>query len=135
MHAWEYHSHLIAELAVFEQWNLHRFFAMSEEMGDEAAVAHRRQVSKSKPSLPSQAGRALAHFERVVQEWQAMQTYANGPDPKSVPTSRGGRRQATIRVTLLARPTIDALKLAQVLMQVAAEDQKNGGELLKRLKK
>ena len=49
---------------------------------------------------------------------------------------RGAKRpKKTVRATALVKPELDIQGLARAIMNLAKEDQKNGGELLKRLKK
>ena len=133
MIAWEFRPHLIAELELYEQHALHDFFAMSREMYDDDAIAHRQNMTKLEPSLPHKAGRAYGHFEQIVATDRERRA---APAPiESVPMRGAKRSKKTVRVTALVKPELDIQGLARAIMNLAKEDQKNGGELLKRLKK
>ncbi|WP_047521871.1 hypothetical protein [Microbacterium sp. ZOR0019] len=123
---------LFAELEYFEQRDLHRFFAPSKELYDDDTLAYRREMTKLHPSLPNQAGRAYAHFERVVAE--DAERRAN-PPVKTVRLKGSPRPQRVVTVRGVARPEPDAKRLAQLIVSLVREDEKSGGELLKTLKK
>lgn len=49
-----------------EQLELHRYFATTRDLFDEAALIYRRRISSGNPSLPQRAGRAFANLERAI---------------------------------------------------------------------
>jgi hypothetical protein len=57
-----------AELNAVEQWHLHAFFRPSEQLSDQAALAHRAEVSAARSSLPQQAGRASKKLRARIDE-------------------------------------------------------------------
>lgn len=132
MVAWEFRSQLIAELKPYEQHSLHDFFAISREMYDEDAITYRQEQTKREPSLPHKAGRAYAHFEQIIaadRERRAAVTV------ETVPVRGAKRPKKTIRVAGLVRPEHDIPGLARMIHRLAIDDQKNGGELLRRSSK
>lgn len=132
MDAWEFRSHLIAELESFEQMDLHKFFAISKNFYDDEALVFRRDVAKLEPSLPSQAGRAYAKFERIV---AADKVRRDNPPVEVVRAKDMPRPKKVVRVTGLVRPELNMHAFARALVNLAVEDEKNGWELYKRLKK
>jgi len=50
-----------------EQWDLHKFYAVTEDMADIELRLHRRIMKQIDPSLPQRAGRAYAKLRRS--EW------------------------------------------------------------------
>lgn len=131
MTVWELRSDLLGNLAYFEQRDLHRFFAMSHEMYDDDALAYRREVTRQSSSLPSQAGRAYAKLERVIAEDRARRAT---PATKTVRAKGSPRLQRVVTVKGIAQPEIDARRVARLLVDLAVQDEKSGGELLRRLK-
>ena len=123
--AWEFRPGLFAELQTFEQRDLHRYFAPSRELYDDDVLAYRREVTKLVPSLPSQAGRAYAHFERVIAEDKAKRA---NPPVKAVRTKDSLRLQRVVTVKATARPEIDVHRLARLLVSLALEGQANDSE-------
>lgn len=132
MTAWEFRSQLIAELEPYEQHALHDFFAISREMYDEDAIAYRQEQTKREPSLPHKAGRAYAHFEQIIAADRERRA-AQAPI-KTLPMRGAKRPKKTVRVTGLVRPELDIPGLARMIHRLAIEDQKKGGELLRRQK-
>lgn len=65
---WEEHWGQLSELPTFAQRDLHRFYAMSEDLNDDEALARRNVATAQEPSLPQQAGRAFAQLQKVMQE-------------------------------------------------------------------
>jgi len=131
MVAWEFHSQLIAELEPYEQHTLHDFFAISREIYDEDAVVHRQEQTKREPSLPHKAGRAYAHFEQIIAADREKRATAT---TETVPMRGAKRPKKVVRVAGLVKPELDVPGLARMIHRLAAEDQKNGGELLDVLK-
>jgi hypothetical protein len=57
---------VFAELFPQEQWYLHDYFRPSEQLSDQALLAHRKEISARRPSLPQRAGRALKFLQAVL---------------------------------------------------------------------
>lgn len=130
--AWEFRPGLFAELQTFEQRDLHRYFAPSRELYDDDALTYRREVTKLVPSLPSQAGRAYVRFERVV---AADLTRRKDVSAQTVRAMGSPRPKRVVTVRALAKPELNVQRLAKLLIDLAVEDQKDDGKLLKKLRR
>ena len=130
--AWEFRPGLFAELQTFEQRDLHRYFAPSRDFYDDDVLTYRREVTKLVPSLPSQAGRAYAHFERMV---AANRVRRKEVSAQSVRAMGSPRPKRVVTVQALAEPELDVARLARALVDFAIADQKTGGELLKSIQR
>ena len=118
---WLSDDRLYAELTPLEQWQLHDYFQPSKNLTDEELLAHREHITKERPSLPQQAGRALSKF----QAWAAQLGLARVRRAKA-PIAMGGRRGGKRRdrhltVKAVVRPEIDLDKLARALLAVAKD--------------
>lgn len=91
-------------------------------------------MTKLKPSLPHKAGRAYGHFEQVVATDREQRAVVQSV-VETVPARGAKRPKKTVRVTALVKPELDVQGLARAIMNLAKEDQKNGGELLKKLQR
>jgi len=119
--AWEFRPGLFAGLQTFEQRDLHRYFAFSRDVYDDDALAYRREVTKLLPSLPAQAGRAYARFERAIAADRLRRTQA--PET-SARTKSSPRPKRVVTVQALVEPELDVKRLARVLLDFAIEDAK-----------
>lgn len=119
--AWELRPGLFALLRPFEQRDLHRYFAPSRDFYDDDALTFRREVTKLLPSLPAQAGRAYARFERVVAADRLRRTQA---PVISTGTKTSPRPKRVVTVQALVEPELDVKRRARVLMDLAIEDAK-----------
>jgi len=124
MTAWEFRSDLFGYLAYFEQRDLHHFFAPSKEFYDDDALTYRREVTKLSPSLPSQAGRAYAHFERILAERMERRI---SPRAQAVRTKGLPRPPRETTVRGIARPDLDIRRLARLLVDVSVADSDSPG--------
>ncbi|MDQ1174964.1 hypothetical protein QE430_003271 [Microbacterium testaceum] len=107
----------MSRLSATEQWDLHGFFAPTEEFTSEQALAHRQDVSGERPSLPQQAGRAYAHLQAIEERFAKL-------PPRPAVTKSGTRRNyrskdLNIQVRGLVHPTIDYEKLTSALLEHA----------------
>ena len=59
---WLHDEGIFAELRPKDQWLLHEFFIPDQELRDPELLIYRDRVTKQRPSLPHQAGRALSRF-------------------------------------------------------------------------
>jgi hypothetical protein len=64
--------HPLSLLTPDEQWDLHTFYAITEDMTDAELQLHRQVVKRVDPSQPQRAGRAFAKLERG--EWEPVAT-------------------------------------------------------------
>jgi hypothetical protein len=101
-----------SSLSPSEQWHLHDYFKPATDLSDKALLDHRRQVTQGRPSLPQQAGRALAEMQ---------QGRAPVPVTRQVttPTKRGKVRQVSVRSVV--RPQPDFHKPARALLARAVQ--------------
>ncbi|MGN8026046.1 hypothetical protein [Microbacterium sp. 22242] len=114
---------VFAELPGWAQHDLHDFYAPSEFMWDDDALAHRAAITKAFPALPQKAGRA----------YEALKAYREGRSNSMLTTDRqaatgtspvGNSKTKThsIRVSAVSRPQIDLHYLAKALLQLARDD-------------
>lgn len=116
---WEHNPRAYSFLTHQQQRDLHDYFLMSQSMTNEELLAHRKRVSRSDPSLPQRAGRALKELLR--------------------PTPKPAKSKASI--SPLAKPEIELEKLAGALLDLAKslppekqeELAKEGRALLERM--
>ncbi|MDB5176577.1 MAG: hypothetical protein JWN75_245 [Candidatus Saccharibacteria bacterium] len=64
-----------------EQWDLHNFYLVAQEMTDAELRLHRQVVKQVDPSLPQRAGRAFAALERG--DWKRID-YAVTPKGRAI---------------------------------------------------
>jgi hypothetical protein len=103
---WEQNQRAYSYLSYQQQRDLHDYYVPTKSLTDLELLAHRKRVTKQNPSLPQRASRAFAALRQ-----------GKVTKPISVSESRG--RQISARA--LARPEIDAKKLARALLQMAEE--------------
>ena len=110
--------------------HLHDYFAPSVPMTDREALDHRKQMTKSFPSLPQKAGR----------DFEALRASLEGRPNQMVDRHRAkttrrfkvGGKTRTIRIAAVSRPKIDTHYLAKALLQLAKEDD---GTLMRKAQK
>lgn len=95
---WLHDQVQFAELTPAEQWNLRAYFQPAKDLTDQQLLVHRKVVTWHRPTLPHQAGKALANLWR-------------GPSMSSI-----GQRLAVLGVV---RPEPDIHKLARALKALA----------------
>lgn len=83
-----------------QQLDLHGYYAPYKNFTDDEAIEHRRQVTADHPNLPARAGKIFMKIGGLIR-----------PDGTI----------ARYRISALAKPEIDADKLARVLLEVAKE--------------
>lgn len=111
---------LYAELTPTEQWQLHDYFQPGKDWPAEQLLKHRAQITKERPSLPHQAGRALSKFqERVAQVALLRVRGAKRP----IAAGRPSRGERHLEVKAVVRPEPDLKKLSRALIAVALERQ------------
>lgn len=113
-------GHSFAVLPGYAQRELHDFYAPTVYMTDEDAVAHRKAMTKTFPSLPHCAGRAFealrANLEDrpnlMIERHRVAQTH----------TFKVAGKSRTIRLDTVSRPKIDEYYLTKALLQLVKED-------------
>lgn len=121
---------LVCQIAFADQRLLLDYFAPSEDCSAEKLVIHRHDIAGRRPGLPSQAGRALRRFDRVLAgELEMVRTVA--PSPPS--PGRGRGRPRAISVRAVVKPHPDMRTLARALLALSPEEieQLHRGESLR----
>jgi hypothetical protein len=103
----ERHGHPLQYLRPEEQWLIHDYLRISEDLTDAELLEHRARVTKERPSLPAAAGKALKTLERL--------------DLVVVPAQRRRGESAKPVIFPLVRPEIDHHKFARALLLLAEE--------------
>lgn len=60
--AWDSDPTTLFLLSALDQWALHDYFRLSENLSDAGSLEHRQAVSTSDPTLPQRAGRAVGKW-------------------------------------------------------------------------
>lgn len=106
-----------ADLTPREQCALHDYFKPATDLSGQALLEHRQRVTQERPSLPQQAGRALAKLRQGrLQVPVGRQVTA--------PTTRSKERQISVHSVVRPKPDLHNLALALMSMaqQLAKED-------------
>jgi len=121
---WLHDNRLFAELSPTEQWQLHDYFKPDKDWSDLELLAHREHISKQRPSLPHQAGRALTRLHNKAAHYALL-----GVRRAKSPVAARIRKQSERRLTVKAvvRPEVDADKLARAFINMAVERAKRQG--------
>jgi len=110
-HHWFNNPAPYCHLSANEQWDLHTFFWGYKELSDVALGEHRRTVSKQDCSLPQRAGRALEHFEQVVE-------LRTRTEPRQLSFKRGPKGNHKVVAYPLVQPELDLAQLARAIIAI-----------------
>jgi hypothetical protein len=100
-----------------EQWALHDFYALTDKLNDEQAMAHRKAATQASPSLPQRAGKASAHLAFFTPRLQAyVVARVQAPIRK-----KGAATQ--IHILSQVNPYLDPERIAQILFDAAMEQR------------
>ena len=116
--AWKTHDGVAFGLLLWrEQRVLHDYFLPSKRISDKALLEHRRLVTKTYPSLPHRAGKALSRCRANVEEFNAH------PPVPYVPGAKRQRpkREHRIVVRGVAVAEFDVHKLVRTLIRQQRE--------------
>lgn len=113
---WSQDSSLFAELTPMEQWQLHDFFKPDKAWSDLELLQHRDAITKERPSLPHQAGRALAKFWETTARL-GVRRVARAKAPAGNKRVKQGDRRLIAKA--LVHPEPDLEKLAQAYINLA----------------
>jgi hypothetical protein len=102
---WQTRRQAFSLTAPRDQYYLHRYFRLSDDMSQLEALAHRRIISGEQPSLPQCAGRALKELA----------------NPKPLRRSVGSKR---IIVYPLLRPDPDLGRICQALLTIVRANER-----------
>ncbi len=108
-------------LSSAEQWHLHDFFQPTKDWTDDDALAHRAEITKERPSLPHQAGRALAKIDEIAPRLAITQVRQHHASASGQPARRSNVRSKERHVTVraVANPEPDTERLARVVIAMA----------------
>jgi hypothetical protein len=113
---WEHAQSAYGHLSPTEQWLLHDYFQPSKDLTDLELLEHRAQISRERPALPQQAGKALAQlYEAAAQV--AVRSVHLSHQAKLPKYARQPHRQ--IQVYGVVNPEIDLHALLHVLLDIA----------------
>lgn len=104
-------------LSPTEQFYIHDYFEPAKNLSPLEAVAHRKDVTARRPSLPQQAGRAFARIRPFLN----MQL-----DPKPIaPVAERSRTWGTgsrhVQVLSQVNPELDPKAFAQIIIELARQ--------------
>jgi hypothetical protein len=119
-HFWLDRDRLYAELSPTEQWLLHNYFQPSKDLTKEQLLVHRDEITKRRPGLPQQAGRAYAKFQSAAAAWAVHAVRAR--HAALAPAGRTKRGERLISVKAVVRPEPDYPKLARALLKMAEDE-------------
>lgn len=123
---WQRYPSAFAILTPKAQWEVHDFYQPSKELTKEQLLAHRRQISRERPSLPAAAGK---HFD-ILNDYFRSDRELPKTEPsldRSESAQGAGNRQ--VRVRALVRPEPNLKLLASALVDLAIElNAKEGGD-------
>lgn len=109
-------GYAFALLSTADQFYLHDYFEPAKRLSPLEATAHRKTISKSRRSLPQQAGRAFARIR----------PFLNLPTPSSrheaelrVTHNRSGPNGHQVSVFGQVNPELDPKAFAKILLELA----------------
>lgn len=117
---------LFAVVSSTQQRDLHRYYAVTKQLGDDALMSYRTTVSQADPSLSQRAGKTYQHMRKVQ---QAAIAHAAGDTAKFEAYVRKSARWSTApakhglntRVAVIARPEPDTDRLIAALLAIVEE--------------
>ncbi len=117
---WQEGGHF-ANLNAHDQLALHAYFAPSKDLDESGLLALRQAISVEYPSLPSQAGKAWARLQRIL-DGQELPYPLTRPRRRQ-PVEVGSRRKAhNIIVYGELRPEPDVRRIARAIVTMAVHD-------------
>lgn len=114
--AWNFFRGVFTAVSYNQQLEVHRFFQPYKELTDEEALVHRKKISAEEPSLANRAGKLYLLIEAEAHRLRSQLENEPPQDPTKrvrVGTHRGNRE---VRVVPLAKPKVDAMKMAEALL-------------------
>jgi hypothetical protein len=110
---WQENPPTFGYLSPEEQWLLHDYFRPSENLTETELIAHRREITAERPSLPHQAGRALADLGRTVAGLTLASQQQTTTSMKRLPK---GRRNP--KVSAVVNPKLGTKAFARLLVDL-----------------
>ena len=103
------HGFAFTMLSPTEQILIHDFYEPSKLLTDRQLRAHRAAITRARPSLPHQAGKAFVRIAPFI-------------DVELAPLPMPGRSKPyVVKITSLVNPQIDPVRLARILIDVRRE--------------
>ena len=96
-----------------------RLLPPTEDLFDEALLAHRAIISAERPSLPHQAGRSLVKLEAAAANWAV--TRQARVRTAALAGGKKHRERGTIKVLAVVRPRPDIHKLARAMLRLCEQ--------------
>jgi len=111
-HEWlDRHGFAFTMLSPTEQILIHDFYEPSRSFTDYQLRAHRAAITKLRPSLPHQAGKAFVRIAPFL-------------NVELAPLPKPGRGQPYVaKITSLVNPQIDRARMAQILIAIVRENR------------
>jgi hypothetical protein len=126
---WLHNDMVFGALSSAEQYQIHDYFQPSKDLSDLELLAHRDRITKERPSLPHQAGRALAKL-RDAAAVLSVRRLRMAKAPAGAKVRRQGNRHLTVRAVV--KPEPDMQKLARALVMLAEHRVKHRREVVGR---
>jgi hypothetical protein len=126
---WYHQQMAYGYLTAAEQWQLHDFFKPTKDWTDDEVLAHRAEITTQRPSLPHQAGRALAKIDEIAPQLAVIgvrRRHAPPAKPARRTNVRDQDRHITVRAVV--KPEIDTERLAKVVIAMAEHLAKQKAE-------
>ncbi len=114
---------MFAELSPQEQWYLHDYFRPSEQLSDDELLAHRKAISRQRPSLPQSAGRAFNLLVRMLQRsWSRSR---RDPEARGA-VANHAVHHIIVRAVVQPKPDVDmyARAVVQMVMKKHRDDHR-----------
>lgn len=110
-------GYAFAVLSPTEQFCIHDFFEPTKNLSPLEAVAHRKDITARRPSLPQQAGRAFARIRPFLN--MQLNPRPLKPVSERPRTWSAGSRQ--VRVFSRVNPELDAKAFAKIIIELARQ--------------
>lgn len=119
---WDYQQMAYGSLSATEQWHLHDFFQPTKDWTEERLLVHRAQITEQRPSLPHQAGRALAKLDAAAARVAVLRVRDQAAtQPKSPKRTSARSKDRQVRVLGVVKPEIDTTRLARAIVMLAEQ--------------
>ena len=123
---WQNNKGWFSYLSAAEQYALHDYFVPSKHLSDEALLEHRQTITKQRPSLPHQAGKAASKLDRIVTKGPQVIDTTRAVTRTALKAKSGKARNLTVRAVM--RPEPDFHKLARALIALKTAELKQRKE-------
>ena len=115
---WQHADSAYGRLTPIEQWQLHDYFQPSKDLTDAELLKHRAEITRKRPALPQQAGKALTKLYAAAATL-SLQGVRRAHQP--MPAKYARQKVGQIQVYGVVKPEIDLEKLAKALLEIAKD--------------